>query len=154
MRENGKSWRSAKTPPSGKKAKKASTKTKRIRRAKNLGDRLSRFETVKAFVEANRYHQGAECVFVPGAQEGVPAAVSHCGRDLSAARYMCLLKKGTPPTDGMVVRHLCGNGHLSCINPAHLAWGTPGQNIADATRHRSIGEDATAHDKINAVTPN
>ncbi|NKX40333.1 hypothetical protein HGG71_02495, partial [Rhodobacteraceae bacterium R_SAG2] len=96
----------------------------------------------------------SDCLFVPAAQKNVPSRLDFCGNSITAARYMCLLANGTPPTDGMVVRHLCGNGHLSCVNPAHLAWGTQGQNIADATKHRAIGDDATEHDRLNAVTPN
>jgi hypothetical protein len=32
-------------------------------------------------------------------------------------------------------RHLCGNGHLGCLNPSHLAWGTRPENEADKLLH-------------------
>lgn len=110
--------------------------------------------SIRDFVEANRHVKTAECVFVPGSAEGKPAAINRFGRNISAARYMALLTFGTPKSEGMVVRHLCGNGHLSCVNPAHLAWGSPGDNQSDANKHRALGDDATEHDKVNAVTPN
>jgi hypothetical protein len=104
-------------------------------------------------VQANRHHVDCDCLFVPAAQPNVPASVEFCGKQISAARYMALLTFGAPKSEGMVVRHLCGNGHLSCVNPAHLAWGTPGDNTSDAVKHRALGDDATEHDKFNAVTP-
>lgn len=111
-------------------------------------------ESIKSFVERNREHTGNDCLFVPGADGCRPAQVKFCGRGISAARYMALLTYGTPKSEGMHVRHLCGNGHLSFVNPVHLAWGSPGDNQSDANKHRAIGPDATTQDKINAVCPN
>ena len=108
--------------------------------------------SIKEFVEQSRDFAGANCLLVPGAKAGAPATVTFCGRSIPASRYMALLVHGAPSSDGLVARHLCGNGHLSCVNPAHLAWGTPGQNIADANRHRALGEDATVQDKVGSVT--
>lgn len=39
------------------------------------------------------------------------------------------------PGPGFQARHLCGNGHLGCLHPRHLAWGTPADNTADKMRH-------------------
>lgn len=147
--ENGLSWGKKKSEPHGTKAKMASYKTRRLRRAKNLGDKVPRFESITDFVKRHREYQGDDCLFVPGAQDGVPAGVSYLGNRMSAARYMCLLAYGTPKSDGMVVRHLCGNGHLSCINPKHLAWGTDADNISDMALHRKAGDDV--QDRISAV---
>lgn len=110
--------------------------------------------SIRDFVESVRNAKSTECIFVPGSQRDVPAAISFLGKNITAARYMALLTFGTPKYEDMVVRHLCGNGHLSCVNPAHLARGTQGDNISDAGKHRALGEDATMHDKLNAVTPN
>lgn len=154
LRENDPNWGRVKQQHGGHLAKFNSCKKKRLRRAKMTRENRAAAETIKAFVERNRGLKSAGCLFVPAAQKNVPASLKFCDKNISAARYMCLLTHGTPPTEGMVVRHLCGNGHLSCVNPAHVVWGTQGQNIADATKHRTIGDDATEHDRINAVTPN
>lgn len=44
------------------------------------------------------------------------------------------MTKGPRPP-GYVARHLCGNGHLGCIHPRHLEWGTVAQNHADMVAH-------------------
>lgn len=105
--------------------------------------------SVKQFVEMHRDTKSDECIFVPGAVRGAPAAVSFCGRNISASRYATLLACGAPKHEGMVSRHACGNGHLSCINPNHLLWGTPADNISDAVKHRHAGDEVA--DKISAV---
>lgn len=121
----------------------------RKRRAKLLKSSHGVHKSIKEFVEDSRKFDGHDCLFVPGAQKGVPAKITRFGKQMSAARYMCLLTHGTPPTEGMVVRHLCGCGHLSCVNPRHLVWGTQGDNIADANKHRSAGDNI--QDRINAI---
>lgn len=35
-------------------------------------------------------------------------------------------------------RHLCGKGHLGCLHPRHLAWGTPAENSADKVTHGRV----------------
>jgi hypothetical protein len=151
MRQHGLSWSKAKQAPTGKNAKHASTQAIRRRRANKRGDPLKKSQTIKAFVEAvASASRKSECVFVPAAQKGVPAIVWFCGKNISAARYACLLAMGAPKSDGLVVRHHCGNGDLSCVNPDHLSWGTQGDNIADANKHRSAGDHT--QDKINAIT--
>jgi len=40
-----------------------------------------------------------------------------------------------PRPPGHVARHLCGNGHLGCLHPRHLAWGTVADNHADRIGH-------------------
>ena len=124
----------------------------RAYRSRDLAERMrdvrARAETVKEFVEGQRNAKSAECIFVPNSIKGNPARVDHFGRTISAARYMALLTHGTPRNDGAVARHLCGNGHLSCINPAHIEWGFEVDNIADANKHRGC---ETAQDKIHAT---
>lgn len=151
MRQNGHRWKKAKQAPTGKNAKRAGAQAIRRRRANKYGDPLAKSQTIKAFVEAvASMSRSGECIFVPAAQRGVPAAVEFCGKNISAARYACLIALGAPKSEGLVVRHHCGNGHLSCVNPDHLSWGTQGDNIADANRHRAAGD--CAQDKINAIT--
>jgi hypothetical protein len=99
-----------------------------------------RMESIRSFVEHNRGHRGGECLFVPGAQPGQAAAINRFGKTVSAARYMAILTLGVPKSEGVVVRHLCGNGHLSCVNPEHLAWGDAADNASDARKHQRVGD--------------
>lgn len=57
------------------------------------------------------------------------------GRGLKAYREMCRLAHGEPPTARHQAAHNCGNGHLGCVNPAHLRWDTPKGNMADKVVH-------------------
>jgi hypothetical protein len=52
-----------------------------------------------------------------------------------AARVMCELVKGEPPTPEHTAAHGCGNGHLGCTNPHHLDWKTKAENMEDCITH-------------------
>jgi len=158
MKANGHKWVSCGPRKPEGDPKTATGKAVRGKRMKTLHSesyfkrwqREEKKQTVKSFVESNRNRDDHRCLFVRGAQPNVPACVVYLGKNISAARYMLLLTQGTPPSDGMQARHKCGNGHLSCVNPAHLEWGTPGDNIGDANIHRAM-EGATVEDKCRAV---
>lgn len=47
-----------------------------------------------------------------------------------AHRVMCNIAHGDPHSSGFVAMHTCGNGHLGCVNPNHLKWGTVRENNA------------------------
>lgn len=53
------------------------------------------------------------------------------GKNWKANRVMCLLAHGKPPTPKHVAAHNCNNGHLGCVNPKHLQWKTPRENLLD-----------------------
>lgn len=80
------------------------------------------------FVLANVGYSEQQCLLMPR----VPHDVS-----TPFAREMCALVNGSDVAGDMVARHLCGNGHWSCVNPLHLAWGTVEQNARDRVLHRS-----------------
>lgn len=57
------------------------------------------------------------------------------GKNAPAARVMCILKNGEPPTQKHQCAHSCGKGHLACVNPSHLRWATPRENQLDRVIH-------------------
>lgn len=57
------------------------------------------------------------------------------GRLWKAYRLMCILAHGEPPTRKHIASHTCGNGHLGCTNPQHLAWKTNSENQIERTAH-------------------
>ncbi len=57
------------------------------------------------------------------------------GRPTNADAAVLEASVGTKPTPKHETCHRCGNGHLGCVNPSHLYWGTRKENVADAIRH-------------------
>jgi len=90
--------------------------------------------TSTEFVERHVGHHGVDCLFMPLSDGRIPAQAARMGYTMTAARLMCTLAHGVQGQE-MVVRHKCGNGHLSCVNPDHLTWGTPEQNARDTFLH-------------------
>lgn len=69
-------------------------------------------------------------------------------RSSCAHIYIAVRTIGAKPSPRHEVCHSCGNGHLGCVNPGHLYWGTRSENVSDAKSHgtfsgppRSIGSD-------------
>jgi hypothetical protein len=58
------------------------------------------------------------------------------------ARYVCEQANGPPPSPIHEAAHNCGKGHEGCVNPSHLRWATPKENVADTLIHgtRNRGE--------------
>lgn len=81
-------------------------------------------------------HQGDDCLKWPFAT--LPNGRGHLGHDgkiWRASRLMCTLAHGEPPTPTHQAAHLCGNGHLGCVNPRHLVWQTRSENQLDRRKH-------------------
>src|SRR4029434_743848 len=55
------------------------------------------------------------------------------GYQTTASRIACFLEHGSPPEDKPHAIHNCDNP--VCCNPAHLRWGSPKDNTADAIDH-------------------
>ena len=121
MRANGYKWKKYK-PPRKSQNKNSSVRRRRHLRGKAEGDYGNLGKSIRQFVEGNRDHEGDDCLFVPHSVKGWAAHLSFCGKDITAARYMALLTMGCPKDENAQVKHICGNGGLSCVNPGHLVW--------------------------------
>lgn len=87
---------------------------------------------------ANKGFDGDECLIVPNSLPGSAASVRYNCKQMSAARAMCIITQGLPENPEFFAIHSCGNGHLSCVNPKHLRWGTNGDNQRDRWIHAKV----------------
>lgn len=88
------------------------------------------------FLEAAIGHTGGECLTWPFARlSNGYASANIDGRTVIVSRYVTEQRRGSPPTSRHEAAHICGNGHLGCINPEHLVWKTPAENQADRVAH-------------------
>lgn len=49
--------------------------------------------------------------------------------------YVATLAHGEKPSKKHEACHTCGNGHLGCVNPNHIYWGTKSDNMRDSIAH-------------------
>lgn len=89
---------------------------------------------------ANKDFDGDECLFFPSMVVNRPEKLKYNYRNMLAARAMLLMTQGLPKDHSDYATHKCGNGHLSCVNPKHLAWGSPADNARDAVVHNAPSE--------------
>ena len=74
-----------------------------------------------AFLEKAKTNDSEECLFWPFARNS--AGYGHLeieGRLTLAHRLICEAINGSAPDEKAEAAHLCGNGHLGCINWKHL----------------------------------
>jgi len=131
-------------------------------RMRRLGDPLApltRAErgTPREWLHAHVSHDGDDCLMWPFARHSNGEAAIGDRRSRQAARLMCIMAHGEPPSPEMQAAHSCGKGHLACVNPRHLRWATPKQNAEDKRKHGTLlmGEEhpqakLTAA-KVNAI---
>ena len=79
---------------------------------------------------------GDECLIWPFAtgSDGY-GRVWRNGKMCLVHRLVCEREHGPPPTPKHHAAHLCGKGHLGCVNRTHLEWKTPEENCADRLAH-------------------
>lgn len=73
-----------------------------------------------------------ECVFWPFKLNSKGYAhIKHNGVRVYGHQIACNFYHGEKPEGKPLVRHLCHKGHLGCVNPKHLRWGTYSENTFD-----------------------
>ena len=81
-------------------------------------------------------YAGDECLIWPFSRTWCGRGqIKWQGKMTTAHRRMCILAHGEPPEGKPEATHSCGNGHLGCVNPKHLRWGSDKDNKADMLAH-------------------
>lgn len=90
----------------------------------------------KRFLRSLVGTESADCIAWPYAIDKTGyGMVSHEGRMQTAARVVCIMVNGPPPTPRHEAAHNCGKGNEGCVNPRHLRWATHQENQADRLDH-------------------
>lgn len=82
---------------------------------------------------AAQKREAQECIIWPFRRDR--HGYGRMGRSVLAHRAICSMAHGEPERAKLEARHTCGNGHLGCVSPAHLCWGTHDENMKDAVAH-------------------
>lgn len=94
-----------------------------------------------AFLRSNIAYDGDGCLQWPlFCDDHGYGIVGYNGEQLKAARVMCELVKGQPPTLDHECAHSCGRGHLGCVDGRHLSWKTRAENQQDRRLHGTHGK--------------
>ena len=84
----------------------------------------------------NAEYDSKDCLIWPYARGGNGYAIVVVeGQNRVASRVMCEMAHGNAPEATYDAAHSCGNGHLGCMNPAHLRWAKHSENCEDRVRH-------------------
>jgi len=93
-------------------------------------------EPMRYFREVVLPFHGDECLIWPYArdQNGY-AKLAGVGDTQYVSRLACEEANGPPPTSKHEAAHICGRGHLGCVNLGHLLWKTHKANQHDRFAH-------------------
>lgn len=89
----------------------------------------------QAFLAKALVHDGDECLIWPYGKVTGYGYINGEGPSGIVSRIVCEKTHGPPPTPDQEAAHLCGNGHLACVNRHHLVWKTHAGNMTDMVDH-------------------
>lgn len=81
-------------------------------------------------------YKGDECLDWPFSRNlNGYGHLSYNGKVREAHRVLCIMVRGEPPTPKHHAAHSCGRGKFGCVNPRHIVWKTPSENMMDRSRY-------------------
>jgi len=99
-------------------------------------DARTKYGAPKAWVDENKNYLGNDCLKWPfSTRKDGYGTIRHDGESMPAHRYMCIQAYGPAPQNKPFATHVCGNGHLGCVNPNHLKWASARENQIDRVKH-------------------
>lgn len=105
-----------------------------------------------AFLASLVGYRGNECVPWPYGRDGNGYGKLYNGRFMeNAHRRVCILAYGYPHNPRSQATHTCGNGHMGCVNPNHLEWGSNSKNQMDRAIHGTSNRGQRHY--CNRLTP-
>jgi len=113
----------------------------------------SSFRNTQDWLNSHKNYEGNECLIWPWSRnENGYGSTKYLGKMMVSSRAMCILVHGNPPDDKPITRHLCGKGHLGCVNPNHLEWSDNSTNQLDRIEHGTSNRGiANGQSKINEI---
>lgn len=88
------------------------------------------------FAETVLSHSGDDCLLWPfGRTSDGYGSLRVAGEPSLVHRLVCEKFHGPAPSPQHQACHSCGNGHLGCVTPKHIRWGTQLENSADTVAH-------------------
>lgn len=88
------------------------------------------------WLEEHKTYNNKFCLIWPFGRTKIGIAQCKFHRKpMNAARAMCFLVNGEPPSPKHHAAHNCGKAHIGCVNPRHIRWATASENQLDRNLH-------------------